>query len=157
MSEENQFDKQFDNDPERTLITLEQLSQTIEVMTSVVNRLRKHLSEQLKAQIETQRQERLEKEKTALESEQNQESDSIGNKRNVSSDQHKKIRTVSLLKSDSRRMIQHARIQKFCTSTTTLRISTYLSMSLSFQWQRHFFLPKIIALIIDGYVTGNHD
>ncbi len=39
------------NDPERTLITLEQLSQTIEVMTSVVNRLRKHLSEQLKAQI----------------------------------------------------------------------------------------------------------
>ena len=41
MSEENQFDKQFDNDPERTLITLEQLSQTIEVMTSVVNRLAK--------------------------------------------------------------------------------------------------------------------
>ena len=90
MSEENQFDKQFDNDPERTLITLEQLSQTIEVMTSVVNRLRKHLSEQLKAQIETQRQEILEKEETALESEQNQGSDSIGNKRNVSSDQQKK-------------------------------------------------------------------
>ena len=90
MSEENQFDKQFDNDPERTLITLEQLSQTIEVMTSVVNRLRKHLSEQLKAQIETQRQEILEKEETALESEQNQGSDSIGNKRNVSSDQQQK-------------------------------------------------------------------
>ena len=50
MSEDNQLD----NDPERTLITLEQLSQTIEVMTSVVNRLRQHLSEQLKAQIETQ-------------------------------------------------------------------------------------------------------
>ena len=42
-------DKQVDSDPERTLITLEQLSQTIEVMTSVVNRLRQHLSEQLKA------------------------------------------------------------------------------------------------------------
>ena len=65
MSEENQFDKQFDNDPERTLITLEQLSQTIEVMTSVVNRLRQHLSEQLKAQIETQHQEKLELEKAA--------------------------------------------------------------------------------------------
>ena len=47
-------DKQLDNDPERTLITLDQLSQTIEVMTSVVNRLRQHLSEQLKAQIEAQ-------------------------------------------------------------------------------------------------------
>lgn len=45
MSEE----KHADNDPERTLVTLEQLSQTIEVMTSVVNRLRQHLSEQLKA------------------------------------------------------------------------------------------------------------
>jgi hypothetical protein len=42
--------KQTENDPERTLITLEQLSQTIEVMTNVVNRLRKHLSEQLQAQ-----------------------------------------------------------------------------------------------------------
>jgi|TARA_B110000438_G_scaffold50259_1_gene50763 hypothetical protein len=90
MSEENQFDKKFDNDPERTLITLEQLSQTIEVMTSVVNRLRKHLSEQLKAQIETQRQERLKQEKTALETEQDQGSGSIGNKRNVSSDQQQK-------------------------------------------------------------------
>ena len=50
MSEE----KHLDNDPERTLVTLEQLSQTIEVMTSVVNRLRQHLSEQLKAQIEKQ-------------------------------------------------------------------------------------------------------
>lgn len=50
MSEE----KHFENDPERTLITLEQLSQTIEVMTSVVNRLRQHLSEQLHAQMEEQ-------------------------------------------------------------------------------------------------------
>ena len=47
MSEE----KYLDNDPKRTLVTLEQLSQTIEVMTSVVNRLRQHLSDQLKAQI----------------------------------------------------------------------------------------------------------
>jgi len=39
------------NDPERTLITLDQLSQTIEVMTSVVNRLRQHLSEQIKNQM----------------------------------------------------------------------------------------------------------
>ena len=43
-------EKQADNDPERTLITLDQLSQTIEVMTSVVNRLRQHLSEQLREQ-----------------------------------------------------------------------------------------------------------
>ena len=50
MSEE----KPSENDPERTLLTLDQLSQTIEVMTSVVNRLRQHLSEQLKAQAETQ-------------------------------------------------------------------------------------------------------
>ena len=48
---------QLDNDPERALITLEQLSQTIEVMTSVVNRLRQHLSEQLRAQIEEQQRE----------------------------------------------------------------------------------------------------
>lgn len=50
MSEENQSD----NDPERTLVTLEQLSQTIEVMTSVVNRLRQHLSDQLQAKLAEQ-------------------------------------------------------------------------------------------------------
>ncbi|MFT6092858.1 MAG: regulator of replication initiation timing [Pseudohongiellaceae bacterium] len=54
MSEE----KRFENDPERTLITLEQLSQTIEVMTSVVNRLRQHLSEQLHAQMEEQQEQK---------------------------------------------------------------------------------------------------
>lgn len=54
MSEE----KHFENDPERTLITLEQLSQTIEVMTSVVNRLRQHLSEQLHAQMEEQQEQK---------------------------------------------------------------------------------------------------
>tara|TARA_B100001057_G_scaffold463187_1_gene516885 strand:+ start:415 stop:792 length:378 start_codon:yes stop_codon:yes gene_type:complete len=43
-------EKYTENDPERTLMTLEQLSQTIEVMTSVVNRLRQHLSEQLREQ-----------------------------------------------------------------------------------------------------------
>ena len=47
-------DKQAENDPERTLLTLDQLSQTIEVMTSVVNRLRLHLGEQIKAQIKSQ-------------------------------------------------------------------------------------------------------
>jgi hypothetical protein len=45
----------YDKDePERTLVTLDQLSQTIEVMTSVVNRLRRHLNEQIKAQIDAQ-------------------------------------------------------------------------------------------------------
>ena len=47
-------DKHAENDPERTLLTLDQLSQTIEVMTSVVNRLRLHLGEQIKAQIKSQ-------------------------------------------------------------------------------------------------------
>lgn len=48
-------DKKYaDNDPERTLLTLEQLSQTIEVMTSVVDRLRRHLSDQIKAKLEDQ-------------------------------------------------------------------------------------------------------
>ena len=51
-------EKHFENDPERTLITLEQLSQTIEVMTSVVNRLRQHLSEQLHAQMEEQQEQK---------------------------------------------------------------------------------------------------
>jgi len=47
-------DKKYaDDDPERTLVTLDQLSQTIEVMTSVVNRLRRHLSEQINAQLES--------------------------------------------------------------------------------------------------------
>ena len=46
--------KYADDDPERTLVTLDQLSQTIEVMTSVVNRLRRHLSDQIKVQLESQ-------------------------------------------------------------------------------------------------------
>jgi flagellar biosynthesis component FlhA len=53
-------DKHTENDPERTLVTLEQLSQTIEVMTSVVNRLRQHLSEQLQAQMTRQESAALE-------------------------------------------------------------------------------------------------
>ena len=48
--------KYADDDPERTLVTLDQLSQTIEVMTSVVNRLRRHLSDQIKAQLESSAQ-----------------------------------------------------------------------------------------------------
>jgi hypothetical protein len=54
MSDKEKLDKTYSSDPERTLITLEQLSQTIDVMTSVVERLRQHLSEQLKSQIKTQ-------------------------------------------------------------------------------------------------------
>ena len=53
MSEQ---EKQADNDPERTLMTLDQLSQTMEVMTSVVNRLRQHLSEQLRDQADQAQQ-----------------------------------------------------------------------------------------------------
>ena len=54
MSDKEKLDKNYSSDPERTLITLEQLSQTIDVMTSVVDRLRQHLSEQLKSQIKAQ-------------------------------------------------------------------------------------------------------
>ena len=54
MSDDQFADNDTDNDPERTLITLDQLSQTIEVMTSVVNRLRQHLSDQLKLKIAEQ-------------------------------------------------------------------------------------------------------
>ena len=53
-------EKHIREDPERTLVTLDQLSQTIEVMTSVVNRLRRHLSEQIKAQLENQVEDPLE-------------------------------------------------------------------------------------------------
>lgn len=60
-------DKKYsENDPERTLITLDQLSQTIEVMTSVVNRLRQHLSDQIKARREIDEWERA---KEALDAE----------------------------------------------------------------------------------------
>ena len=71
MSEE----KQTENDPERTLLTLDQLSQTIEVMTSVVNRLREHLSEQLKAQAAAQAKLKEEAELAALEAEIAQENE----------------------------------------------------------------------------------
>ena len=54
MSDEEKLEKPYENSPEKTLITLEQLSQTIEVMTSVVNRLRQHLSQQLQHQLLTQ-------------------------------------------------------------------------------------------------------
>lgn len=43
-------------DPTSTLVTLEQLSQTIEVMTNVVNRLRDHLSEQILQKSKTEKQ-----------------------------------------------------------------------------------------------------
>ena len=69
MTEEKHLKKQFDTDPERTLITLEQLSQTIEVMTSVVNRLRQHLSDQLNAQIKEHQQAKLEQGEAQAETE----------------------------------------------------------------------------------------
>ena len=53
-SDEKNLEKPYESSPEKTLITLEQLSQTIEVMTSVVNRLRQHLNEQLEHQLLTQ-------------------------------------------------------------------------------------------------------
>ena len=86
MSEEKQLKTQFDNDPERTLITLEQLSQTIEVMTSVVNRLRQHLSEQLNAQIEEKRQTKINQETAPVEAKQ---SESSQNKQEAVSKQKK--------------------------------------------------------------------
>ncbi|MEZ5491644.1 MAG: hypothetical protein R3F50_15180 [Gammaproteobacteria bacterium] len=55
--------KYSENDPERTLITLDQLSQTIEVMTSVVNRLRKHLSDQITARREIEEIQRARRER----------------------------------------------------------------------------------------------
>ena len=54
-NDEKKLEKLYESNPEKTLITLEQLSQTIEVMTSVVNRLRQHLSEQLEHQLLSQR------------------------------------------------------------------------------------------------------
>ena len=54
MSDEEKSTKHYESSPEKTLITLEPLSQTIEVMTSVVNRLRQHLSEQLENQLGVQ-------------------------------------------------------------------------------------------------------
>ena len=52
-------------DPTSTLVTLDQLSQTIEVMTNVVNRLRDHLSEQIlqKSKTELKSDERRSEEK----------------------------------------------------------------------------------------------
>ena len=58
MSDEEKSEKPYESCPEKTLITLEQLSQTIEVMTSVVNRLRQHLSQQLEHQLLTQNTEK---------------------------------------------------------------------------------------------------
>ena len=49
MSEKKKASTGGASSPERTLLTLDQLSQTIDVMSSVVNRLRSHLSEQIAA------------------------------------------------------------------------------------------------------------
>ncbi|MDP1930712.1 MAG: hypothetical protein Q8L60_04570 [Gammaproteobacteria bacterium] len=47
MSSEKSSDNNANNSAEKNLMTLDQLSQTIEVMTSVVNRLKRHLNMQL--------------------------------------------------------------------------------------------------------------
>ena len=87
MSEEKQYEKTFDNDPERTLITLEQLSQTIQVMTSVVNKLRQHLSEQLKSQIEQQKQITIEEKPSSCEKEEAEQAQLLGSKQQCRTDQ----------------------------------------------------------------------
>tara|TARA_Y100001970_G_C13551914_1_gene517267 strand:+ start:111 stop:434 length:324 start_codon:yes stop_codon:yes gene_type:complete len=66
MSDEEKLEKPYQSSPEKTLITLEQLSQTIEVMTSVVNRLRQHLSQQLEHQLLTQNTEKQDSLNTEL-------------------------------------------------------------------------------------------
>ncbi len=73
-------DKQLDNDPERTLITLDQLSQTIEVMTSVVNRLRQHLSDQLNAQLQAQQEQDDQQSKETANTDQSAEDHSADDK-----------------------------------------------------------------------------
>jgi hypothetical protein len=47
MSERNETGKEASQNAEQTLLTLEQLSQTLEVMTAVVDRLKSHLTRQL--------------------------------------------------------------------------------------------------------------
>ena len=74
MSDEEKSNKHYESSPEKTLITLEQLSQTIEVMTSVVNRLRQHLSEQLENQPGGQN----ETEQDQVEAKINTNTDSLG-------------------------------------------------------------------------------
>ena len=47
MSDRNEAGKEASQNAEQTLLTLEQLSQTLEVMTAVVDRLKSHLTRQL--------------------------------------------------------------------------------------------------------------
>jgi len=47
MSDRNETGKEASQNAEQTLLTLEQLSQTLEVMTAVVDRLKSHLTRQL--------------------------------------------------------------------------------------------------------------
>ena len=47
MSERNETGQEASQNAEQTLLTLEQLSQTLEVMTAVVDRLKSHLTRQL--------------------------------------------------------------------------------------------------------------
>ena len=47
MSDRNEAGKEASQNAEQTLLTLEQLSQTLEVMTAVVDRLKTHLTRQM--------------------------------------------------------------------------------------------------------------
>ena len=47
MTDRNEAGKEASQNAEQTLLTLEQLSQTLEVMTAVVDRLKSHLNRQL--------------------------------------------------------------------------------------------------------------
>ena len=47
MSDRNEAGKEASQNAEQTLLTLEQQSQTLEVMTAVVDRLKSHLTRQL--------------------------------------------------------------------------------------------------------------
>ena len=47
MTDRNEAGKEVSQNAEQTLLTLEQLSQTLEVMSAVVDRLKSHLNRQL--------------------------------------------------------------------------------------------------------------
>ena len=47
MSDRNEAGKEASQNAEQTLLTLDQLSQTLEVMSAVVDRLKSHLNRQL--------------------------------------------------------------------------------------------------------------
>ena len=105
--------KYADDDPERTLVTLDQLSQTIEVMTSVVNRLRRHLSDQIMAQLESQMEAQEELEASAAAQTDCHDS-SEGNaaneaKQSTGNEQHRENKRESFVVEISQQEVEPAR------------------------------------------------